>query len=155
VQKSVVLTVIEAKEVTLKWKTPAHIRYGKPLGPDQLNAEASVAGTFVYSPAEGTVLAAGAQTLMVTFIPDDDVTYAATQGSVTLVVERGDQATSLSANAPISRALPEASSTTGNHGLPSRKHAPEPAPRNAAEVRVYKGATYVKEADGQWHLQKQ
>ena len=42
----------------------------------QLNATASVPGTFVYTPAAGTVLNAGAaQTLSVTFTPTDAANY--------------------------------------------------------------------------------
>ena len=41
----------------------------------QLNATASVRGTFVYTPAAGAVLAPGAQTLSVTFTPDDTANY--------------------------------------------------------------------------------
>ena len=44
---------------TITWTNPANIVYGTPLGPTQLDATASVAGTFVYAPAAGTVLTAG------------------------------------------------------------------------------------------------
>ena len=49
--------------------------YGTALGSKQLNASASVAGTFVYPPAAGMVLAAGAQTLSVTFNPTNITDY--------------------------------------------------------------------------------
>jgi hypothetical protein len=45
---------------TITWATPADLVYGTALSATQLNATASVAGTFVYSPAAGTVLNAGA-----------------------------------------------------------------------------------------------
>jgi Flp pilus assembly CpaE family ATPase len=154
VQTSVELTVIEIKEVAIDWQPPAPIRYGTPLGSDQLCAKASVPGIFVYSPAEGTVLAAGTQTLMVTFIPDDDAKYAATQSSVSLVVESGEQAAAAAAAAPAAKRV-IAPGTTINRVTVKPKAAPEPAPQSAKrEIRVYKGATYVKEADGQWHLLK-
>jgi hypothetical protein len=41
---------------TLTWTNPASIVYGTPLSSDQLNATASVPGTFTYSPPAGTVL---------------------------------------------------------------------------------------------------
>ena len=47
------------------------IAYGTALSATQLNATASVPGTFVYTPAAGTVLNAGTQTLHVDFIPTD------------------------------------------------------------------------------------
>ncbi|NTV13115.1 MAG: M6 family metalloprotease domain-containing protein, partial [Desulfobulbaceae bacterium] len=61
----------------LSWATPAAISYGTALGSTQLNASAGgVAGTFVYTPAAGTVLNAGAdQTLSVAFTPSNPASY--------------------------------------------------------------------------------
>ena len=53
----------------LTWANPAPITYGTPLSATQLNAQDSVAGTFVYTPAAGTILPAGTNTLSVTFTP--------------------------------------------------------------------------------------
>ena len=44
---------------TITWATPADITYGTALSATQLNATASVPGTFVYTPVAGTVLNAG------------------------------------------------------------------------------------------------
>ena len=41
---------------TITWATPADIIYGTALSATQLNATATVPGTFVYTPAAGTVL---------------------------------------------------------------------------------------------------
>src|SRR5262249_2111062 len=61
---------------TITWNNPADITYGTPLGASQLNATASVPGTFVYTPAAGTVLNAGnGQTLHVDFTPTDTANY--------------------------------------------------------------------------------
>jgi probable HAF family extracellular repeat protein len=58
------------------WVNPADIVYGTPLSATQLDATASVPGTFIYTPEDGTVLHAGeAQTLSATFIPNDTVDY--------------------------------------------------------------------------------
>ena len=57
-----------------------------PLGPAELNATADTPGTFVYSPAEGTFLSAGTQTLSVTFTPNDTTHYAVTKDSVQIIV---------------------------------------------------------------------
>jgi large repetitive protein len=46
-----------------------------------------VPGTFVYSPAAGTVLAAGTQTLSVTFTPNDATDYATATATVTITVK--------------------------------------------------------------------
>ena len=70
----------------LIWATPASITYGTPLSGTQLNASANVAGTFAYSPAAGTVLAAGTQTLSVTFTPNDSADYTTATKSVSLAV---------------------------------------------------------------------
>jgi probable HAF family extracellular repeat protein len=52
---------------TITWANPTDIVYGMPLSATQLDATASVPGTFTYMPAAGTVLHAGAaQTLSAT-----------------------------------------------------------------------------------------
>lgn len=48
---------------TIIWKKPADITHGTALTATQLDATASVTGTFVYTPPVGTVLNAGTQTL--------------------------------------------------------------------------------------------
>ena len=72
----------------ITWATPAPINYGTALSATQLNATASVAGTFVYSPAAGTVLTAGSQVLSVTFTPTDTTDYNTATGTVTLTVNK-------------------------------------------------------------------
>ena len=44
---------------TITWANPASIVYGTPLSSTQLDATASVPGSFAYSPPAGTVLGAG------------------------------------------------------------------------------------------------
>jgi hypothetical protein len=56
---------------TIVWPTPAAITYGTALASGQLNATASVPGTFSYRPAAGTVPTVGSNTLSVTFTPTD------------------------------------------------------------------------------------
>jgi glucuronoarabinoxylan endo-1,4-beta-xylanase len=73
---------------TITWAAPTAITYGTALSATQLDATASVAGTFSYSPASGTVLAAGAQTLSVTFTPTDTTNYNSATGSTTLTVNK-------------------------------------------------------------------
>ncbi len=74
---------------TLSWATPAAVAYGTALSATQLNATASVAGTFAYSPVSGTVLTAGTQTLKVTFTPTDTTDYTTATASVALTVNKG------------------------------------------------------------------
>ncbi len=86
----------------IAWTAPAATSYGTPLSATQLNATAiyngiTVAGTFTYSPAIGTVLNAAAnQTLSVTFTPSNTTNFSTpapattsinvTQGTLTLAV---------------------------------------------------------------------
>ena len=84
---SVILQVNHATP-KITWAKPAAITYGTALSGTQLNATASVPGTLVYSPAAGTILDAGTQTLSVTFTPTDAVDYTAATASVTLSVSK-------------------------------------------------------------------
>jgi hypothetical protein len=82
------LTITQAT-TTLTWATPAAITYGTPLSATQLDATSGgVAGTFVYTPAAGTVLPAGSQLLSVTFTPTDGADYSAASATVTLTVNK-------------------------------------------------------------------
>ena len=61
---------------TITWTNPANIVYGTALSSTQLDATASVTGTFTYTPAVGTVLKSGNdQTMSVTFTPTDTTDY--------------------------------------------------------------------------------
>lgn len=72
---------------TLTWANPADISFGTALSATQLNATPSVAGTFNYAPASGTVLdAASGQTLSVNFTPSDTTDYNSATKSVTINV---------------------------------------------------------------------
>ena len=72
----------------ITWPAPPNIVYGTTLGSTQLNATANVPGTFVYSPPSGTVLHAGnAQTLSLSFTPNDTVHYNVTTASVLINVQ--------------------------------------------------------------------
>ncbi|HVA51251.1 MAG TPA: FG-GAP-like repeat-containing protein, partial [Pirellulales bacterium] len=84
---SVMLAVNQATP-TINWPTPAAITYGTALSGTQLDATASVAGSFTYSPAAGTVLSAGQQPLDVTFTPTDSTDYTTATGSVMLAVNQ-------------------------------------------------------------------
>jgi sugar lactone lactonase YvrE len=70
----------------ISWAAPAPIPYGTALGGTQLNATANVPGSFAYSPATGTVLTTGSQTLSVLFTPNDGVDYTAAKATVALQV---------------------------------------------------------------------
>jgi len=82
---TVQLTVNKATPA-ISWSTPAPITYGTTLSSSQLNATANVPGTFVYSPAAGTILPVGNNTLSAVLTPSDAVDYTTASASVTLVV---------------------------------------------------------------------
>jgi RHS repeat-associated protein len=83
-----VITVPQIPPIT--WSTPSPILYGTPLSATQLNATTTVPGTFAYTPASGTVLKPGDQTLTVKFTPTDNVTYSVATATVILTVEKAN-----------------------------------------------------------------
>jgi hypothetical protein len=102
---------------TLTWAAPAAITYGTPLSDSQLDAQAgwtvggspvAVPGTFTYTPAVGTVLNAGSQTLSVHFVPADaadyntpaDMTVPLTVNPAVLTVTAGSASRSYGAAIP-------------------------------------------------------
>jgi hypothetical protein len=78
--------VIFQQAPQIRWTTPAPIVYGTPLGAAQLDASSPVAGSFSYSPAAGTVLNVGQQTLTAVFTPTDTTDYITATASVILNV---------------------------------------------------------------------
>jgi hypothetical protein len=82
---------------TITWATPSAITAGTALSAAQLDATASVPGSFAYSPPIGTVLAVGSgQTLAVTFTPTNTTDYTTATGSVLITVTGPSGATGLS-----------------------------------------------------------
>ncbi len=89
VEATVVIDVIAAQkeDPVISWASPSPIVYGTPLAQLQLNATANVPGTFVYDPPVGALLSAGsAQTLSVTFTPNDTGVYNEAEATVSLDV---------------------------------------------------------------------
>jgi hypothetical protein len=85
--QSFVLTVSPATPVVV-WPTPPSSTYGSGLSLAQLDATASVPGTFTYSPPLGTVLHAGVHTLSLTFVPTDTADYATTTAQTTVTINQ-------------------------------------------------------------------
>lgn len=102
---------------SISWAAPSAITYGAALSSTQLNASSTVAGTFSYSPAAGTVLSAGSQTLNVTFTPTDTTDYTTATASVPLTVNQATPAinwatpTSITYGTALGAAQLDASST--------------------------------------------
>ncbi|MGO8935133.1 MAG: CpaE family protein [Terracidiphilus sp.] len=163
----VTLTVTEKAPTLINWPVPSAIPYGTPLSAAQLNATASVPGTFIYTPSEGNVLAPGKYTLSASFTPSDTENYAMAQASVVLEVEGSPDIASLPTAAPSAAAIDAPSQWTFDatnfapaDSAPAEVTGEHPAtntsPRETRtyETRTYKGAVYEKREDGKWHLQK-
>jgi hypothetical protein len=73
---------------TITWAKPTPIPAGTALTANELNATASVPGTFAYKPAVGEVLPAGDHTLTVTFTPADTINYEPAKATVSLTVSK-------------------------------------------------------------------
>ncbi|HEY3323310.1 MAG TPA: tandem-95 repeat protein, partial [Planctomycetota bacterium] len=69
------------------WVNPASIAYGAALSSAQLNATTDVPGTFVYTPATGSILDVGnSQNLSASFTPTDAVSYTTATATVSIDV---------------------------------------------------------------------
>jgi large repetitive protein len=87
----------------INWATPANIVYGTPLGASHSTATTTIAGTFAYTPSAGVMLSAGnAQTLAVTFTPDDTANYNVTSAFVAINVVKATPVISWPAPSPVS-----------------------------------------------------
>jgi hypothetical protein len=90
---TVTITVVPKETPVVTWATPVDIVYGTALGTAQLDAVASVPGTFTYTPPAGTVLNAGtAQTLSVSFTPADTANYRGVTASTAINVTKATPA---------------------------------------------------------------
>ena len=90
----------------LSWAAPSGIVAGTPLSASQLDATASfngspLAGTFVYSPAQGTVLSAGNYVLTVTFEPANSTDFISVTSSVDLSVAAAPQPNTIVIESPV------------------------------------------------------
>ena len=86
VSDSVKINIAKATPKTL-WNKPSDIIYGTALSDTQLNATSVIAGSWTYSPVNGSILSAGSnQLLNATFIPSDSASYTSTTISVLLNV---------------------------------------------------------------------
>ena len=81
------LTISKAAPA-VSWAAPTAITYGTALSATQLDATATIPGTFAYSPAAGVVLGAGSRTLSMTFTPTDTTDYSSVTATVTLTVNK-------------------------------------------------------------------
>ena len=150
------LTVTEKMNSGLNWAALAAIPYGTQLGAAQLNATASVPGTFSYAPAAGHVLAPGRYTLSVVFTPSDTERYATATATAMLQVTELPETplVPVAPQSPSTRVFAAANSIPANSATPEVTTDRIAAENVTHETRTYKGAVYEKGEDGKWHIQQ-
>jgi Bacterial Ig-like domain (group 3) len=95
------------------WGPLASIVYGTPLGLAQLDASASVPGSFVYTPATGVLMDAGAgQSVSATFTPQDSTDYRPITATTVITVEQATPSLELSDSGGTYNGRPFAASVT-------------------------------------------
>jgi Flp pilus assembly CpaE family ATPase len=158
VQATASINVTRTLPSTISWPTPSDIPYGTALSGTQLNATASVPGTFVYAPGLGDVLAPGKHTLLAIFTPADNAQHATAQATVALMVDSLPNIDSLLNAAAQAPSSPTETAEFNEHVEAQREESQGDGDHsqegNGPETRTYKGATYVKGEDGKWHLQQ-
>ena len=113
---------VAAASSIVTWATPSTITYGTALNSSQLNASASysgnpLSGTWAYTPAAGSVLNAGTNTLNATFTPTDTVNYTRNSSVfVTLNVSKASEIVTLGGVNQTYNGNPESVTTTVSHG---------------------------------------
>ncbi|MBK9604042.1 MAG: S-layer homology domain-containing protein [Anaerolineales bacterium] len=100
----------------VSWSNPADITYGTPLSAIQLNATASVPGTFTYNPVLNSVLGTGAgQVLSVDFTPTDSANYLNVNGTtVTINVLTANPTLSVTNSPVVYNGSPQAAIVVGS-----------------------------------------
>ena len=116
VTSTVLLTVTQAAPV-VTWAPLSPIKQGTALGAAQLNATSNIPGSFSYSPAAGTVLPAGSQSLTVTFTPSNTTDYTSATALNALAVNTGSTAEPTTVNGACGPANGTNSSVAPSAGL--------------------------------------
>jgi hypothetical protein len=80
--------VVNQAKPKITWPKPASIMYPTPVDSTQLDATASVPGTFSYNVAPGAVLSAGGHALVAVFTPTDTTNYAPVTAKTALTVTK-------------------------------------------------------------------
>lgn len=126
--------VVYRQAPVITWATPKPIVYGTALSGVQLDATASTAGTFAYTPAAGTVLAAGQHVLSVTFTPADEGSFFDVTATVTLTVVSATPMVNVTAT-------PNPAFVSNPIALSA--NVPSPASAPTGTVAFYDGATQI------------
>ena len=88
VTSSAASVTVNLLPTVVSWNNPADIAYGTALSPAQMNAVASVPGTFAYSPGIGAVLTVGNHAMNAVFTPSNPQVYQGGAANVTINVTR-------------------------------------------------------------------
>ena len=89
---------------SISWPSPGTLDFAMPLGPAQLDATASIPGTFVYDPPAGTLTDGGRtqkMTLNVVFTPNDSLRYRTAAKSIVVNVQADNITSGLTPQNPI------------------------------------------------------
>jgi DNA-binding NarL/FixJ family response regulator len=146
------ISVASIAPVPIIWPIPSDISYGAPLGSTQLNATAPVHGSYFYCPSAGDILPVGRHTLSVIFTPADTTQYATAQATVALVVDGLPHIASQHSPAAAAESVDRSALLDARQDSSHEESAPDG--NVVRETRKYKGATYEKGDDGQWHLRR-
>jgi hypothetical protein len=136
---STTLTVNRATP-TLHWPNPAEIAYGTPLSSTQLDATASVPGTFTYTPALGAVLNAGAgsnRMLSVSFTPTDRTDYTTATATATISVTRATPVLTVGAPGGTYDGTPFPATVAIVSGIPGLKNTPAASLEDSTPILTY------------------
>ena len=138
----------------LAWANPASIVVGTALSATQLNATvvspAGLSGTFSYSPALASLLAAGTYTLTVTFTPTDTTNYTVATKTVTQIV------TPLGTT-PVGPGTPTAATInlgdgSGTYDTTGHEAPVSISPANCTYTVTYNGSTTVPVNAGSYNV---
>ncbi len=83
-----VVEVLKKAIPPISWSAPGPIVYGTALSAAQLDATSSVPGSFVYTPAAGTIPTGGRHVLAATFTPANSAQYSTAKATVSLLVTK-------------------------------------------------------------------
>lgn len=108
---------VAKRQYSLTWSNPSPIYEGTPLTSIQLNAEASISGTYEYTPTFGVKLPRGTYKLLVLFTPSDIGTYTSLTATVTLLVRAGAEPTPTPASTVRPSASPSSSINPQGNGV--------------------------------------
>lgn len=130
---------------TITWANPSSITYGIALSSTQLNASATVSGTFSYNYSSGTVLNAGSYNLTTVFTPTDGSTYSTATKSVPFTVNKATATLSYSGLTKTYNGSPQSPTVTtsplGLTGINTTYNGIGAVPTNAGSYAIVTGLT--------------